>query len=115
MACVFIRVQEQIEDAGEANLETEIVLSRDISPWEAEHYFAVTKDIEGEDMASLTGDFITRVVEGPYRKTKDYSHDMEVAVTTIGKTAKRVFFFYTTRPKCAKNYGEIYMVGVAEV
>ncbi|MCO4848852.1 MAG: hypothetical protein KC448_12880 [Yoonia sp.] len=115
MGRVFTRVQEHIEDAGEANPETEIVLSRDISAWEAEHYFAVTKDIEGEDMATLSGNFITRVFEGPYRKAKDYSHDMEVAATAMGKTAKRVFFFYTTCPSCAKTYGENYMVGVAEI
>jgi len=115
MGQVFTRVQEHIEDAGAADLATEIVLSRDTSPWEAEHFFAVTKDIEGEDMTTLSGDFITRVFEGPYRKAKDFSHDMEVAATAMGKTAKRVFFIYTTCPKCAKAYGENYMVGVAEV
>ena len=115
MGHVFTRVQEHIEDAGAADPATEIVLSRDTSPWEAEHFFAVEKDIEGEEMTTLSGDFITRVFEGPYRKAKDFSHDMEVAATAMGKTAKRVFFFYTTCPKCAKAYGENYMVGVAEV
>ena len=115
MGHVFTRVQEHIEDADAADPATEIVLSRDTSPWEAEHFFAVEKDIEGEEMTALSGDFITRVFEGPYRKAKDFSHDMEIAATAMGKTAKRVFFFYTTCPKCAKAYGENYMVGVAEV
>jgi len=115
MGRVFTRVQERIEDAGAADPETELVLSRDISPWEAEHYFAVSKPIGGEEMTSLSGDFITRVFEGPYRRAKDFSHDMDVAATAMGKTANRVFFFYTTCPKCAKTYGENYMVGVAEI
>ncbi|MFK7938801.1 MAG: hydrolase [Roseovarius sp.] len=115
MGQVFTRVQGHIEDAGAADPATEIVLSHDTSPWEGEHYFAVQKDVEGEEMTALSGDFITRVFEGSYRRAKEFSHDMEVAATAMGKTAKRVFFFYTTCPKCAKTYGENYMVGVAEV
>lgn len=115
MGQVFTRVQGHIEDNAAAHPETEIVLSRDTSPWEAEHYFAVEKDVPGEDMTTLSGDFITRVFEGPYRKAKDFSHDMEIAAKAMGKTAKKIFFFYTTCPKCAKAYGENYMVGVAEV
>lgn len=112
---VFTRVQEHIEDAGAAKPATEIVLSRDETPWQGEHFFAVEKDVPDEEMTTLSGDFITRVFEGPYRKAKDFNHDMEVAATAMGKTAKRVFFFYTTCPKCAKAYGENYMVGVAEI
>jgi hypothetical protein len=40
---------------------------------------------------------------------------MEVAATAMGKIAKRVFFFYTTCPKCARTYGQNYMIGVAEI
>ncbi len=115
MGQVFTRVQTHIEDQNAADPATEIVLSRDTSPWEAEHFFAVDKDVEGEEMTTLSGDFITRVFEGPYRRAKDFTHDMEVAATAMGRTAKRVFFYYTTCPKCAKAYGENYIVGVAEV
>lgn len=115
MGKVFTRVQEHIEDAGAADPATEIVLSRDISPWEAEHFFAVENEVEGEEMTTLSGDYFTRVFEGPYRRVRDLAHDMEVAATAMGKTAKRVYFFYTTCPRCAKAYGENYMVGVAEI
>jgi hypothetical protein len=65
----------------------------------------------------LSGDFITRVFEGPYRKVKDWTHEMEIAAKAHGHghEAKRVFMFYTTCPKCAKVYGNNYVVGVAEV
>jgi len=115
MGSVFTRVQTRIEDENAADRATEIVLSRDISPWEAEHFFAVDKDVAGEEITTLSGDFMTRVFEGPYRRAKDFSHDMEVAAKAMGLTAKRVFFYYTTCPKCAKAYGENYIVGVAEV
>ena len=115
MGQVFTRVQQHIENAGTVDPETEIVLSRDLSPWEADHYFAVDSDVEGEEMTTLSGDFVTRVFEGPYRRAKDFEHDMRIAATVMGKAAKRVFFFYTTCPKCAKFYAEYYMIGVAEI
>ena len=47
---------------------------------------------------------------------------MEIASTLgvqIGhqhdKPEGRVFFWYTTCPKCAKAYGENYVVGLAEI
>lgn len=115
MGQVFTRVQQHIEDANAADPAKEIVLSRDISTTEAEHFFAVTKDVPDEEMTTLSGDFITRVFEGPYRHAKNHDHDMRVAAKALGKTAKAVFFFYTTCPRCAKAYGENYMVGVAQI
>nr|WP_311199429.1 hydrolase [Leisingera aquaemixtae] len=69
----------------------------------------------GEEMKEITGDFITRVFEGPYRRARDWMHDMEVAAEADGKTAGRIFMFYTTCPKCARAYGKNYVIGVAEV
>ncbi|MEW9919332.1 hydrolase [Marimonas sp. MJW-29] len=115
MNTVFTRVQEHIEDAGAADPETEIVLSHDLSPWEGEHFFAVEADVPDEEMTTLSGDYFTRVFEGPYRRCAEFAHDMEVAARAMGKTAKEVYFFYTTCPRCAKHYGENYIVGVAEI
>lgn len=115
MGRVFSRVQRHLEDSGATDPENMIVLSRDLSPWEAEHLFSATREVEGEEMTTLSGEFITRVFEGPYRMAKDWFHEMEVAAKAKGKTAKRIFFFYTTCPKCAKVYGENYVVGAAEV
>ena len=115
MGSVFSRVQEHIEEADAADPATEIVLSHDISPWQSEHFFAVPNDIPGEEMTELSGDFFTRVFEGPYRHVKHFEHDMRIAAKAMGKTAKDVFFFYTTCPKCARAYGENYIIGVAQV
>ena len=115
MGQVFARVQQHIEDANAADPAKEIVLSRDTSALHGEHFFAVRKDVPGEEMVTMSGDFITRVFEGPYSRTKDLEHDMQVAAKALGKTATDVFFFYTTCPKCAKAYGENYMIGVARI
>ena len=115
MGAVFTRVQGHIEDADAADPAAEIVLSHDISAWEGEHFFAVQKDVPGEEMTTLSGDFYTRVFEGPYRHARYCDHDMRIAAKAMGKTARDVFFFYTTCPKCAKVYNENYMVGVAHL
>ena len=115
MGSVFGRVQARIEDAGAQDAESYLILSRDLSSSEAEHLFAVTGDVPGEEMVRLSGEFIARVFEGPYRHAKNWEHDMQVAAEADGHTAKRVFMFYTTCPKCAKAYGKNYVVGLAEI
>lgn len=115
MGSVFKRVQSHIEDAKAQDPEGYLVLSRDLSSTEAEHLFAVTRDVPGEEMTTLSGEYITRVFEGPYRHAKDWVHEMETAAEAPGHTAKQVFMFYTTCPKCARAYGRNYVIGVAEI
>ena len=115
MGTVFARVQGHIEEADAQNPEGYLVLSRDLSSTEAEHFFAVTQDVPSEEMTTLNGEFLTRVFEGPYRHAKDWVHEMETAAEAAGHTAKRIFMFYTTCPKCARAYGQNYVIGVAEI
>lgn len=115
MGSVFGRVQEHIEDAAAQRPDGYLVLSRDPSSSEGEHLFAVTKDVPGENMVRLSGKFIARVFEGPYRNAKNWSHDMKVAAVAAGHTAKQVYMFYTTCPRCAKTYGKNYVVGLAQI
>ena len=112
---VFTRVQQRIEDAGAQPSEGYLVLSRDLSATEGEHLFAVTGPVPDEEMVTLSGDFITRVFEGPYSRAKHWVHDMEVAAEAAGHTAKTIYMFYATCPKCARAYGKNYVVGVAEI
>jgi hypothetical protein len=115
MGSVFTRVQGHIEDAGAQDPSGYLVLSRDLNSTEGEHYFAVTKDVLDEEMVTLSGEYITRVFEGPYRNAKNWMHDMETAAEAEGHTAQRVYMFYTTCPKCARAYGKNYVVGVARL
>jgi hypothetical protein len=115
MGKVFSRVQEHIEDAAAQDAEQVLVLSRDTSAWASEHFFAVTAPVPGEDMTALSGDFVTRVFEGPYRQAKDWDKELQEIARRRGREAARIFFFYTTCPKCAKVYAKNYVVGVAEV
>lgn len=115
MGRVFTRVQGHIEDAGAQDPDGYLVLSRDLSATKGEHLFAVTGAVPEEEMTTLSGDFIMRVFEGPYRKAPDWMHEMEIAAKAIGHKAERIYMFYTTCPKCARTYGENYVVGIAQI
>jgi hypothetical protein len=115
MGKIFARVHCGIEDSNAYDPNDFIVLSHELSPWKAEHFFSVSRDIKGEEMTALNGDYITKVFEGPYSHVKDWYSDMEGVARAQGSEPKKIYFFYTTCPKCAKVYGKNYAVGVAEV
>jgi hypothetical protein len=115
MGRVFPRMLKAIEDAHAVKMEEFIALSYDPSPWRGEHYFAVESEVPGQEMVRLSGEFLTRVFEGPYKKAPEWCNTMEGFVIGKGKMLEKIYFFYTTCPKCAKHYGKNYVVSVAEV
>jgi len=115
MGRVFSRVQGHIEDAEAYDPDNYIVLSRELSAWKAEHLFSISKPVLREEAVTLTGDFITKVFEGPYREAKAWYEEMKDIAHTKGSTSDEVYFFYTTCPKCAKAYGKNYIIGVARI
>ena len=114
MGRVFRRTFEAIHDAGAQRDDDVIVMSHDRSAWSAEHFFSVDRDVDGQDMVYLDGEFYTRVFEGPYRNVPKWGEALRAEVEAAGKTVRDIFFFYTTCPKCAKHYGRNYVVGLAQ-
>jgi hypothetical protein len=53
--------------------------------------------------------------EGPYRDAGDWAKEMQRFVSSQGKQLRKLYFFYTTCPKCAKHFGKNYVVAFAEV
>ena len=118
MGRVFGRVQKRIKAAGGYDADDLIVLSRDLSPWRAEHLFSASVPVPGEERVLLSGEYITRVFEGPYRDARVWHAEMESearAAGVPGGMRDEIYFFYTTCPKCAKTYGKNYVVGVARI
>ncbi|PSK80838.1 hypothetical protein CLV79_11925 [Limimaricola soesokkakensis] len=113
MGRVFERVQKHIDAAQARDANDFIVLSRDLSPWSAEHLFAISGPVPNEESVTLSGDFVTKVFEGPYRDAGNWYHEMRELAGKTGDEDDDIYFFYTTCPKCAKAYGENYVVGVA--
>ena len=91
-----------------------VVMSRELSPWRAEHLFAVDREVPDCDTVRFSGDFDTRVFEGPYKDVRKWCNEMQADVEESGKSLKESWFFYTTCPKCAKSYGKNYVVGLGQ-
>jgi hypothetical protein len=101
-------------EAANARPENMVVLSDENSLWGADVYIEVTKDIPGATMATISGTFISKVFEGPYRNMRKWIEEMKALVTAKGKSLGKLYFFYTTCPKCAKKYGKNYVVILAK-
>jgi hypothetical protein len=103
-----------IEAAG-ALPDPGFVLSDERSLWGADVYIEVTKDVPGAAMTTLSGTFLTKVFEGPFRNMSQWIKEMCAFVTGQGKEVKQLYFYYTTCPKCAKLHGKNYVVILARV
>lgn len=104
----------QIEAAG-AQLERGLMLSADRSPWSADLLIEVSKEVPGAEMVHLSGRFLAKVFEGSYGASQRWMEEMEEEVTARGHHIQRLFYGYTTCPKCAKAYGKNYVVLYAQV
>ena len=111
---VMKRNVRAIEVSG-ACPENMIVLADENSLWGADVYIEVTKDIPGANMAIISGTFVSKVFEGPYRNLRKWIEEMRQFVTARGKDVRKLYFYYTTCPKCAKKYGKNYVVILAQV
>ncbi len=114
MAPVLRRTWSTIKAAGAHDREFAI-LSDDSSLWRGIHYLTATKDVPGADNVTLSGDFFTNVFEGPYRDAYIWVNEMREFSRRRGGRMGRLFFYYTTCPKCAERSGKNYVVGIAEV
>lgn len=115
MAEVFTHTMAAMEKAGALSPDNVIVLSRDISPFECEHFFAISKPVPGEEMVHWTGDYKTKVFEGPYEDAPNWQGEFNAELAQEDKQVAKNYFFYTTCPKCAETYGKNYVVAVAEL
>lgn len=114
MGRVFTDTFKQLEEAGAVDMNQFIILSRDLSPWKTEHYFAVTREVPGMETVYFNGEYLTRVFEGPYKEAPKWYEEMKKYIQGMGKSPAEIYFFYTTCPKCAKYYGKNYVVGVGK-
>jgi len=114
MGKVFGRAMKDL-DAAHAFDEEFAVLSHDPSPWHSDHYIAVNKDLPGFETVKLSGTFVTKAFEGPYRNAPQWIRTTQAFAAERGKQPKKVYLYYTTCPKCAKHYGKNPVVAFAEV
>ncbi len=109
---VMVRNMNRIGAAG-AGTADQIVISDENSPWGTDVYISVSKEVPGAEMASIPGRFLAKVFEGPFKDIRKWVEAMTSWVESKGSSAKRMLFYYTTCPRCAKVYGKNYVVILA--
>jgi len=102
-----------IEKAN-AKAPYQLMLFDEKSSWSTDIYIDVARDVPGAVMAMLSGTFLTKVFEGPYSNAGKWAGEMVKYVESKGKKVKKLYFSYTTCPKCAKVYGKNYVILFAQ-
>ncbi len=85
------------------------------SLWGADVYIPVSKEVPGATMVRMSGNFLTKVFEGPYKNVPKWIAEMKTYVAGQNKPLKKIYFCYTTCPGCAKKYGKNYVVLMAQI
>ena len=98
-----------------ANKEDVLILFRDPSAFKSEIYFSVTGEVKNATNAKISGTFISKVFAGGYNSVPKFIKQMNEYLEKKGKKAKDYYIHYTYCPKCAKKYGNNYMIIFAEV
>lgn len=109
---VMVKNMEKIQ-AADALAPEPLMLSDENSLWGADVYIHVSKDVPDAQMEKVSGTFLTKVFEGPYKNARQWIEEMKAYVKSKGKEFKKIYFFYTTCPRCAKFYGKNYVVLLA--
>lgn len=111
---VMAKDMEMISKAGALEKEG-IMLSDEKSMWGSEIFIAVTKEVPGAKMERISGTFLSRVFEGPFSEMGKWIKEMDKYVESKGKKQKKLYFYYTSCPACAKAYGKNYVVLLSQV
>lgn len=111
---VMSRMDAAIRAAG-AELDAPVMLTDENSLWGADVYVEVGKEVPGAKMATISGTFMCKVFEGPYSQIGHWVAEMNAWLGKEGKRFGKLYFYYTTCPKCAKKYGKNYVVLLVRV
>ncbi len=111
---VMVKNMEMIKKAGALATEP-LILSDEKSLWGTDIYIATSKEVPGAKTERISGTFLTKVFEGPYKDAGKWVKEMEAYVKSKGRETRQMYFFYTTCPRCAKLYGKNYTVLLAMV
>lgn len=108
------RLDAKLTKAG-VTMPDNLGLSDHTSKWNMDIYFAVDKEIPDAENVTLSGEFYSKVYEGPFQDTGKWMKDFENTAKNKGLSMKKEYMWYTTCPKCAQKYGKNYVVVVGQV
>lgn len=91
------------------------MLSDEASPWRSELYIDVSRPVPGAEMEALSGAFLTRVFDGPFKDAPRWAAETKAWAVARGRRVDKLYFGYTTCSAYAKAYGHNYVVMFAKV
>ena len=109
MGKIIIKNMELIEKV-KAKPSYQLMLTDEKSLWGSDIYIDVVKNVPGAQMSTLSGTFLTKVFEGPFQNVGIWAKEMEKYIKSKNQKLIKLYFSYTTCPKCAKVYGKNYVV-----
>jgi hypothetical protein len=92
-----------------------LILFRDPSAFRSEIYFSVTGKVKEAKNVNLSGTFVAKVFDGPYKAVPKFIKEMNEYLAKKGKKAKDYYIHYAYCPKCAKKYGNNFMIIFAKI
>lgn len=101
--------------ANNAQPEQSFMMTDEKSPWGSDLYIEVSKEVTGFETTKMSGTYLTKVFEGEYKNIGMWIKEMKTFVESKGKEMKKICFYYTTCPACAKKFGKNYTVILAEI
>jgi len=111
---VMTRIMKKVESA-QVKTPDYLCLSEHTSMWKMDLYLAVDKEVPGAKNVILSGKFLSKVYEGPFKETGKWHKDFEKYAQEKNHLLKKIYMWYTTCPKCAKKYGKNYVVILGEL
>ena len=96
-------------------LKETLMLFYDPHPFKSEIYLSVTKPVKGAKNVTLSGTFLTKVYEGPYKDVPKSMKKMNKYLAGKRKKAEKYYVHYAYCPKCTKKFGTNYMIMFAKV
>ena len=112
--CVIKRMMKKIENA-KAQVPEWLCLSEHTSKWNMDLFVAIDKEIPDAENVTLSGKYLSKVYEGPFKDTGKWCDDFKIFAKEKGFEVEKWYMWYTTCPKCAKKYGKNYVVVVGKI
>ena len=110
---VMKKLDSRVRKAG-AQIPDYLCLSDHTSKWNMDVYLAVDKEVPDAKNTTISGKFLSKVYEGPYKDTGKWSEDFENFARNKGFDISKWYMWYTTCPKCAKKYGKNYVTIIGQ-
>ncbi len=104
-----------LHSAGAEPSGRPLFLGEELSAFHSNLYVEATHQVPEAHMIRLSGTFLVKAFEGPFRESPKWMAEMERLAAERGKRVTRLLYGYTTCPKCSEAYGENYVVLYAKV